>query len=67
MAKIKADFSSIITMAGPVKFYQRPCPYGKKVSAERWRWLALLTVRCVLILKARISTSLKEQNLLARM
>ena len=30
MAKIKADFSSIITMVGPVKFYQRPCPYGKK-------------------------------------
>ena len=28
MAKIKADFSVIITMAGPVKFYKNPCPHG---------------------------------------
>jgi hypothetical protein len=30
MRTIEADFSSIITMAGPVKFYQRPCPHGTK-------------------------------------
>ena len=27
---IKADYTTIITMAGPVKFYQNTCPYGKK-------------------------------------
>ncbi len=30
MAKIKADFFSIITMAGPVKFYKNHCPHGLK-------------------------------------
>ena len=30
MAKIKADFSVIITMAGPVKFYKNKCPHGSK-------------------------------------
>ena len=30
MATIKADFSVIITMAGPVKFYKKQCPHGTK-------------------------------------
>ncbi len=30
MAKIKADFLVIITMAGPVKFYKNQCPHGRQ-------------------------------------
>ena len=30
MAKIDASYSTIITMAGPVKFYKNQCPHGLK-------------------------------------
>lgn len=30
MAKIDASYSTIITMAGPVKFYKNQCPHGMK-------------------------------------
>lgn len=30
MAKIKADYAVLITMAGPVKFYKNQCPHGVK-------------------------------------
>lgn len=30
MEKISANYSAIITMAGPVKFYNNPCPHGRQ-------------------------------------
>lgn len=30
MAKVEAKFEILPSMAGEVKYYQRPCPYGQK-------------------------------------
>ena len=30
MESLKAEYTTIITMAGPVKFYQNTCPHGKQ-------------------------------------
>lgn len=34
MAKVEAKFEVLPSMAGEVKYYQRPCPYGQKAMGS---------------------------------
>lgn len=60
MAKIEAKFEILPSMAGEVKYYKRPCPYGQKDMSGNVAMVG--SVACQMCQNYEISESVRDTD-----